>query len=140
MGDLHLIKLSVGSESVDSLTEFQERRLANSGGLWHDTRMIPRRRNELLDGGSVYWVIKGLVQARQPLEDIEERVDEEGRSYARLVLTPGLVRVAARPQRPFQGWRYLPADQAPADLGEGADTLAEAPPEMLAELRALGLL
>ncbi|MFD1378710.1 DUF1489 family protein [Fodinicurvata halophila] len=107
---------------MDSLTEFQERRLATAGGLWHDTRMMPRRRAELLDGGSVYWVIKGLVQARQPLEDIEERVDEEGRSYARLVLKPGLVRVAARQQRPFQGWRYLPSEQAPADLGQATDS------------------
>ncbi|MGM0562261.1 MAG: DUF1489 family protein [Pseudomonadota bacterium] len=135
-----MIKLSVGSESVESLNEFQERRLATAGGLWHDTRMIPRRRRELLEGGSIYWVIKGLVQARQPLEDIEERSDDSGRSYARLVLRPGLVRVVPRPQRPFQGWRYLTAAQAPADLGESGDSLAEAPPEMLAELRELGLL
>lgn len=140
MAELHLIKLSVGSESVESLKKFQEERLAAAGGLWHETRMIPRRRGELLEGGSIYWVIKGLVQARQPLEDIEERSDDSGRPYARLVLRPDLVRVASRPQRPFQGWRYLTAAQAPADLGESGDSLSEAPPEMLAELRELGLL
>jgi len=136
---LHLIKLSVGSESVESLESWQAQRLAASGDLWHDTRMIPRRRAELLDGGSIYWVIKGFVQARQPLVDLVESRDGEGRPFMRLRLAPGLHRVEARPCRPFQGWRYLTVDQAPADLNGEAGT-EELPARLAAELRALGVL
>ena len=136
---LHLIKLSVGSESVESLEAWQAQRLAASGDLWHDTRMLPRRRDELLQGGSIYWVIKGFVQARQPLVDLVESRDGEGRAFMRLRLAPGLFRVEARPCRPFQGWRYLAADQAPADLGGGA-AADELPARLAAELRALGVL
>jgi len=102
--------------------------------------MTPRRAVELLDGGSIYWVIKGLIQARQSLLGIERVTDSEGKPSTLLILDPTLVRTAARPQRIFQGWRYLSGADAPADLAEGDEGLENMPPEMLAELRSLGLI
>ena len=137
---LHLIKLAVGSDSVETLAGWQASRRAKFGRLFHQTRMTPRRSAELLDGGSIYWVIKGLVQARQRLLDIERCTDHEGRPSTLLILDPELLRTVATPQRMFQGWRYLPPDSAPADLDPGAGDLQEMPPEMAAELRSLGLI
>ncbi|MEQ9609213.1 MAG: DUF1489 domain-containing protein [Kiloniellaceae bacterium] len=137
---LHLRKLCVGVESVEQLQDYQARRLKRGETLRHDTRMMPKRRDEILDGGSLYWVIKGLIQVRQPILGITQESDAEGRGFARLHLGSGLVRVAPRGHRPFQGWRYLAAADAPADLaaaGAGADDL---PPVLEAELRALGIL
>jgi hypothetical protein len=137
---LHLRKLCVGVESVEQLQQYQQRRLKRRQRLRHDTRMMPTRRDEILDGGSLYWIIKGLMQVRQPILDITQESDADGRGFARLHLAPELVRVAPRSHRPFQGWRYLEAADAPADLaaaGAGADDL---PPVLQAELRALGIL
>ena len=137
---LHLIKLSVGSESVESLRRWQARRLKLSGRVFHQTRMMPRRADELLRGGSIYWVIKGLIQARQGLLAIEPQADAEGRRSTLLLLEPELHRVVPTPQRAFQGWRYLKPEDAPPDLGAAAGDLPDMPPEMIAELRSLGLL
>lgn len=137
---LHLIKLSVGSEELADLEAFQARRRRELGRLIHFTRMMPRRRDELLEGGSIYWVIRGSVRARQRILDIEAVSDSNGRPMTALILDPELVRTQPRGHRPFQGWRYLPEERAPADLGAEAEGLAEMPPEMLAELRELGLL
>ena len=139
-GALHLLKLSVGTESVDDLRRWQARRQALSGRVFHQTRMMPRRAAELLHGGSIYWVIRGLIQARQHLTAIEPQVDEEGRRFTLLVLDPELIRTLVTPHRPFQGWRYLSAGDAPADLGEAPADAPDMPPEMIAELRTLGLL
>ena len=137
---LHLIKLSVGTEDLDDLAAWQARRRARSGRVFHRTRMAPRRREELLDGGSIYWVIKGYVRARQRLLDIEAAVDEQGRACNLLILDQELVRTVPRAHRPFQGWRYLAPEDAPPDLDSVADGLTDMPPEMAAELRELGLL
>lgn len=142
---LHLIKLAVGIDSVGHLAAVQARRLADaakSGGepkLFHVTRNVPRRSAELLDGGSIYWVIKGKIRVRQLLQAIESDSDEEGRRYCRLVLDPELVETEPRPHRAIQGWRYLTADSTPGDLAV-TDDAAALPPEMAAELRELGLL
>ena len=137
---LNLIKLAVGAEDLEAVARFQARRRRELGRLLHFTRMMPRRRDELLDGGSIYWVIRGLVRARQRILGIEAVTDREGRAMTALVLDPALVRTEPRSQRAFQGWRYLTAEQAPRDLGQAADGLEEMPPEMIAELRALGLI
>lgn len=137
---LHLIKLSVGSESVESLAAWQQERFAAHGRLWHMTRMQPRRREALLAGGSIYWVIRGVVQARQPLTGIETDVDETGRAFTRLLLQPGLVRVLPRTHRPFQGWRYLRAEDAPSDLALAGQAGDDLPPGLAAELHELGIL
>ena len=142
---LHLIKLAVGIEDAGHLARVQERRLAESLAtghgprLFHVTRNVPRRAAELLDGGSIYWVIKGRIRVRQRLLDIEDDTDDEGRRYCRLMLDPERVETRPWPHRAIQGWRYLPVETAPPDLTrlEGDGRL---PPEMAAELRDLGLL
>ena len=137
---LHLIKLSVGTEDVEGLGRWQARRLRLSGRVFHQTRMMPRRAAELLAGGSIYWVIKGLVQARQRLTAIEPVADGAGRRSTLLVLDPELVRTVPIRHRAFQGWRYLKPEAAPADLGSGLAEAPDMPAQMVADLRSLGLL
>lgn len=143
---LHLLKLCVGAESIEDLEAWIEsRRRERAAGRGpsrhgHVTRMAPRRAAELLNGGSLYWVIKGQVAARQALLDIETFTDADGIGRCRLVLDETVVPVRPRPFRPFQGWRYLPGHEAPEDLAAGAADLAGMPEEMQRELRLLGLL
>jgi hypothetical protein len=140
---VHLIKLCVGCDSVEDLAEWIEYRLAEKkragepADHFHVTRMVPKRIAELLDGGSLYWVIKGTVQVRQKLTDIRPFVDDEGIGRCRLVLSSKLVRTEWQPKRPFQGWRYLRADEAPRDLRSGRGD--DLPPALIAELAGLGL-
>lgn len=138
---VHIRKLSVGTESVESLMEWQAFRLRQNGKLRHVTRTMPKRRDEVLAGGSIYWVIKGVMLARQRIIDLEELVDDEGERRCGIVIDPEMVRVVPRPHRPFQGWRYLKAEEAPADLHSGTgDGTEDMPAEMLSELKELGLL
>jgi hypothetical protein len=140
---LHLIKLCVGCDSVEDLAEWIEYRLAEKKRAgepaehFHVTRMVPKRIPELLESGSLYWVIKGTIQVRQKLADIRPFVDDQGIGRCRLVLSPKLVRTEWQPNRPFQGWRYLPADAAPRDLRKGKGD--DLPPALIAELAGLGL-
>lgn len=136
---LHLIKLSVGTDNVADLRRWQRERLAKTGKLWHRTRMLPKRAEELLAGGSIYWVIRGMIRARQRLTAIERVADRAGRPDTHLMLDSKIVPVLPTPYRAFQGWRYLLPKDAPPDLARDAGDLAEMPPEMLAELRQLGL-
>ena len=142
---LHLIKLSVGSESIRDHEDWVKEKLAQKrkAGVkkpeyMHRTRMVPRRIEEVLDGGSMYWVIKGQVVARQEIKDIRPFTDKEGVSRCHIVMAPKLIPVVPRPHRAFQGWRYLEPDRAPPDLSRG-DT-GDMPAEMAAELKRLGLL
>lgn len=138
---LHLIKLCVGISQVEELVAWQQHRQRKDGVLQHITRMTPRRGDELLAGGSIYWVIKGHIQARQKLLELRPVTGSDGIAYCALILDPKLVRTQPHPRRPFQGWRYLKAEDAPRDLGKGrARGKNEMPPEMRAELMALGLL
>ena len=140
---LHLLKLSVGPRDVAELRDIQTRRLRDDPPLRHRTRVYPRRDAELLDGGSIYWVVAGFVRVRQRVLRVDRATRDDGMPCADLVLDPALVPVEARPVRAFQGWRYLKLDAAPADLAhdmpiaEGLDTL---PPRLRRELRALGLI
>lgn len=120
---LHLIKLCVGADSVESLQAWidfrlEQKRMAGEAPVQtHTTRMVPSRKDELLAGGSLYWVIKGKIQVRQRLIDIRPFTDEAGIKRCDLVLESKLVQTRFQPRRPFQGWRYLKAEDAPADLG-----------------------
>lgn len=136
---LHLLKLSVGSASVETLARWQAIRLARTGAVFHDTRNFPRRAAELLDGGSIYWVIKGHVRVRQRIVQLERRAGEERGRFCRIHLDPELIRTELQPRRPHQGWRYLEEIDAPPDAPAGANP-QEPPAEMAAELRHLGLL
>jgi hypothetical protein len=139
-GSLHLIKLCVGAETTDDLGAWQrQRRTQAADGLpRHVTRMWPRRAGELLDGGSLYWVFKGVLLARQSILRLEEVDRGDGIARCGIVLDPAVIRVEARTRRPFQGWRYLPAADAPADLpaGRSADVL---PPRLEAALAEIGV-
>jgi len=140
---LHLIKLCVGCDSIGDLAEWIDYRLAEALRAGrkpehiHVTRMVPKRIGELLDGGSLYWVIKGNVQVRQRLLDVRPFVDTEGIQRCRLVLEPKLVSTDWQPKRPFQGWRYLKPEDAPADLRKGKRS--SLPPALEAELAELGV-
>ncbi len=136
---LHLLKLSVGSTSVDSLARWQSIRLARTGALYHETRHFPRRADEILGGGSIYWVVKGFVRVRQRIADLERRSSAARGRFCRIHLDPVLMRTELQPRRPHQGWRYLEAADAPPDAPSGAIP-EEPPPEMATELRNLGLL
>jgi hypothetical protein len=147
MPTLHLLKLCVGVDSVDELRAWQAGRLAEMRRdgrppeLLHRTFQAPKRTAELLDGGSLYWVIKGAIQARQRLTDIRAGKKDDGSPCAVLVLDETLVPVRPAGRRPFQGWRYLQASDAPPDLGRSdAARLADLPPRMRKELAELGLL
>lgn len=143
---LHLLKLCVGAESIRDLEEWIEenmllkRRLGRPEEQTHTTRMVPKRIDELVDGGSLYWVIKGQVSARQRLTEIRPFTDADGIGRCHLVLEPVVVPVEPRPSRPFQGWRYLTAKDAPRDIGRETGDLGEMPEEMRRELAGLGLL
>ena len=143
---LHLIKLSVGATSIKDLKGWIAERVkqAKAKGLpprhVHVTRMAPKRVDELLDGGSIYWVIKGEIAAREKILAIELFRDKDGIGRCRLVMEPKLIAVSPRPMRPFQGWRYLDAKSAPPDLGKAAASVAAMPEPMRRELRELGLL
>lgn len=143
---LHLLKLCVGAESIRDLEDWialRLKQLEKAGAAaeqFHTTRMIPKRLDEILDGGSLFWVIKGQVSARQRLLDIRPFTDGEGVQRCHLVLEPTVIPVMPRPCRPFQGWRYLKAEEAPDDLGDRGGGVAEMPEELRRELRELGLL
>ena len=104
---LHIIKLSVGTETPEGLREWQTYFQATYGKLFHTTRMTPKRKAEILDGGSIYWVFKGAIRCRQRIIDLEDFVNEEGTKYCRIVLDPELIETRPYPHRAFQGWRYL---------------------------------
>lgn len=134
---VHLIKLAVGCPDVDSLKAFHAARLEAFGQIFHLTRSTPKRAEELVAGGSIYWVIKGQIAARQPVLDVVSEQDEDGRARCRLILAPDITEVEHRPCKAFQGWRYLDPADAPRDRRPGG---SEPPPEMAEELRRLGLL
>ena len=144
---LHILKLAVGCESVKELRGWVAERMATAKkkGLplrhVHVTRMTPKREAEILAGGSLYWVIKGDIAAREKIIAIEPFRDKDGIGRCRLVMQPKVIAVSPRPMRPFQGWRYLADDSVPADLGKSAaGTIAAMPEPMRRELRDLGLL
>jgi hypothetical protein len=134
---IHIVKLCVGADSVADLAAFQKTQIKRRGAPVCGTRMWPKRVGEVLDGGSLYWVIKGVVLVRQRIVKIAEVRDDHGLRCG-LWLDNELVRTAPQPRRAFQGWRYLAAKDAPADLAAigGADALPEELRRQLVELGA----
>lgn len=143
---LHIVKLCVGADSIGDLQEWIDRRLREKKRRKqplehiHTTRMMPTRKGEILDGGSLYWVIRGEIACREKLIDIRPFVDKDGVKRCRLVMDGKVIPVVPRPRGPFQGWRYFPANEAPPDLSKSGKGLAELPETMRRELRELGLL
>ena len=143
---LHMVKLCVGVDSIVDLESWiatrleEQRRSGQAAEQRHTTRMVPKRRDELLDGGSLFWVIKGQIAVRQNLRDVRPFTDQMGIGRCHLVLEPTLVEVDPRPRKPFQGWRYLDPADAPPDLGTDLPQLAALPEPLRRELRELGLI
>ena len=143
---LHLIKLSVGTDSVADLEDWIQKKLKEKKkrGLKaeriHTTRMVPKRAEELTSGGSLYWVIRGQITCRERILDIRPFTDNEGIGRCRVVLDGKLVLVEPRPRSAFQGWRYLEDKEAPRDLSRAAPGASRMPEPMRRELRELGLL
>ena len=141
---LHLIKLCVGCDSVADLEAWiiEKRRRVRSAPdeHLHTTRMSPKRGAELLDGGSLFWVVRGQLTCRQRLLALRTFTDGEGIGRCNLVLEPSVIPVEPRPCRPFHGWRYLDEDDAPGDLGGGDLGVRRLPEPLRRELVELGLL
>jgi hypothetical protein len=142
---LHLIKLAVGASSLEDLAAWQRanRRMRRPGGgaaLYHTTLQTPKRQADVLAGGSLYWVIKGMILARQRIVGFSAGEKEDGSSCCRIELDCALVPVRPVPRRAFQGWRYLPAADAPPDIAMKPADVAVMPSEMRVALSELGLL
>ena len=143
---VHLKKLCVGVDEVSQLRAWQKKRTEDAARrgetyiIQHVTRNTPRRALEILDGGSLYWVIKRFIQVRQRITAIEPTTRDDGRPACALILDPELVETAAYPHRPFQGWRYLPVNDVPPDVRGGSISENPLPPRLRAELHDLGLL
>ena len=134
---LHLLKLAVGIDDIDHLRRIRAARQAERGGSWVYTRNHPRRAQEVLAGGSIYWIIRGQIRVRQQVMGFRSDRDDNGRRYCLIEVDPKLVPTLRRPWRPFQGWRYL----SPADAPEDCRQAGEPPSDrLLAELRVLGLI
>lgn len=143
---VHLIKLCVGCDSVKDLADWQEERLKRlkrekkTPELCHRTLQTPRRRDEVLDGGSLYWVIKGFVLVRQRVIDLRADAKDDGTACCGIVLDAKLVATRPHPRRAFQGWRYLEAADAPRDVKGLADGPDDMPRAMRKDLRELRLI
>lgn len=141
---LNLIKLAVGITDIDHLREVQARRVQvrddGSALIPVYTRQVPKRGAEIVGAGSLYWVVRGSTTVRQRVLSIDTGVDEDGKSFCIIGVDPDLVPTVPTVQRPFQGWRYLQPEAAPADLSGAAGAGDELPPHLAAELRSLGLL
>jgi hypothetical protein len=138
---LNILRLCVGCESIEDLRDWQETHSEapdHPGCVFTMTTMYPRRAEEIIGKGSLYWVIKGRIAVRQGIVAINRTLGPEGEQRTRLVLKAEWVQTVPTPTRPFQGWRYVDADKAPPDLG--AETDGAMPPDMAAELKTLGLL
>jgi hypothetical protein len=138
---INLIKLSVGSESVAAMARWQASAQAKGpdGLPRHVTRMWPKREAEVLDGGSIYWVVKGVVLCRQRVLRLDEVRRADGIPRCGIVLDPRLIPVVAVPKRPFQGWRYLKPEDAPQDADDRESEPA-LPPALSVALSEIGVL
>lgn len=142
---MHMIKLCVGVATLEELEGYREERAHWWGADYgenvhvHRTRMMPKRAAEMEGHGSIYWVISGVIRARQPILRLAAATDDQGRSCCDIIMAPDMVRVVPRPKRPFQGWRYLEPREAPPDLGPGGFEEGGSL-ELAEELAQLGLI
>ena len=138
---IHLLKLAVGVENVTHLRKLQQQRIRTNGELHHITRFMPKKAEQILDGGSIYWVVKNFIRVRQLVLDFKSVND--GKTHTKkcaFVLDQSLILTVPTRRRPHQGWRYFSNDNVPKDLGIGERGYGDMPSEMVEELRQLGLL
>lgn len=134
---INLAKLCVGVESVDDLSSRIDAR--QSTETLHITRMWPKKESELLNGGSLYWVIKGVILARQRIISLDEQIGQDGIRRCGIRMDAELFRTEAAPRRPFQGWRYLAPKDSPSDLKMSRIDEDQLPPGLMAELAEIGV-
>lgn len=143
---VHLLKLCVGADSLADYLGWVEARKARAEGAGqeyrpeHVTRMWPKRGDEVVDGGSLYWVIKGQILCRQRIVALEPREGSDGITRCALVLDPQVIRTAPALRRPFQGWRYLEVNAAPPDIGLTRDGQDALPDDIAAKLAEIGVI
>jgi hypothetical protein len=137
---LNLIKLCVGVSEIEEMQSWIKIHKNAGHELDHVTRMFPRRKDEILPHGSLYWVIRGLILCRQPIADLQAVTGADGIERCRIVFEPKIIQVRPTPRRAFQGWRYLTSEDAPADVKKGKEGAADLPEAMRRELATLGLL
>lgn len=138
---MNLVKLCVGAESIAALESWRAARKAAEPG-WtccHVTRMWPKREAELLNGGSLYWVFKGVILARQRILRLDEVIGEDGIRRCGIVMDEAIIRTEPQPRRAFQGWRYLAPEDAPRDLPQGRKQDDALPPSLLTTLAEIGI-
>ncbi len=138
---LHLIKLCVGVSTLEELQEWRDEALAEKKRKKqplvydHVTRQMPKRGDEIINKGSLYWVIAGQIACRSPIIGLEPIV-KGGQPHCRIVMAPQTIRIHPRPFRPFQGWRYLKAQDAPPDVAGQMEVPED---QLLEELRRFGV-
>jgi hypothetical protein len=143
---IHMVKLCVGVSSVEELESYRHERAHWWGADYgeevhvHRTRMTPKRGAEMEGKASIYWVMSGTICCRQKILRLGSHTSEEGINYCDLILDPEIIRTVPYPKRPFQGWRYLRPEDAPADLSVGANDDGENSMEIAAELARMGLI
>lgn len=139
---INILKLCVGADSVEDLLDWQRSQRPHwpPGQAIHVTRMWPKREAELLNGGSIYWVIKGVIQCRQRINRLDEYIGSDGIRRCAIVLESQIIRTQGSVKRPFQGWRYLSGQDAPPDLPEGREAEDPLPVELNKALAEIGVL
>jgi hypothetical protein len=143
---VHLVKMAVGIDSLEHLAEVQKQRRARLTAergkpmVIHKTRNMPKRDAEIVKAGSIYWIVKGFIRVRQRILGFEKCTDRNGKPFCEIRLEAKLVRTVPLAHKPIQGWRYMEAEAVPADLTGRAARADEMPPEMMMQLRELGLL
>lgn len=142
---LNMIKLCVGAETLEDLENWQQRVMAQRQALGlsvnpiHETRMTPKRGDEIIGKGSMYWVVKHKIIARQRIIGLEKVDPGEGPKFCIIHLDPEIIKTQIRRKRPFQGWRYLQAKDAPPDLTPGAQSLGNTPEHLEQALKDAGV-
>ena len=139
---IHMVKLSVGTESIEGLMRWQSTARAQGpdGAPRHVTRMWPKQESALINGGSIFWVIKGFIQCRQRIVRLDEVIGQDGIRRCAIILDPELFYTTTAPKRPFQGWRYLKPDEAPIDLSPDRQDEDNLPVELAGALADIGIL
>ncbi|WP_321390783.1 DUF1489 domain-containing protein [Emcibacter sp.] len=139
---VHLLKLCVGIDSVEHLIEVRRgRQQTLPDGTpynYHITRFTPKRAEDVLDGGSLYWVIKGFILVRQRIIGFEPVKTDNG-TKCKIILDTELIRTESQPRRPHQGWRYLEPADAPKDIPDGGK-VEDLPTDLRQDLQELGLI
>ncbi|OUX43509.1 hypothetical protein CBE37_02070 [bacterium TMED277] len=144
---VNLVKIAVGVTTVEELilrqTEFLKKiNDKNFPYFYHSTRMMPKKYEDIISNGSLYWVIKGAICARQKVLDIVKFEDTDGKKRCKIFLAPEIKKTKPVRKRPFQGWRYLKKHITPQDLNEPIKTTFDSniPLDVQKQLLEMGVL